>query len=134
MADYSEAIDAVSSHFNQAASNLEPDQSPDDAARALELSKATGVPPETIAPRVQDFEAEHKRWLSQQIINNNPVISHFINSNPIHGQLINDDLGNLHTLTQGVSDLNWASAPVAGAKGFARLLRALALLARSLRN
>src|SRR5260370_24948358 len=95
MVDYSSFIDAVGTQDKAARQSISSDQSPDDASRAFQLERATGVPAASISQDIPSFEAEHKAQLGQKIINDNPDISGFINAHPLHAQLISDDLGNL---------------------------------------
>jgi protein-disulfide isomerase-like protein with CxxC motif len=95
MVDYSSFIDAVSTSDKAARQSVASDQSPDDAVRAFQLERASGVPAASIAQDIPSFEAEHKAQLGQKIINDNPDISGFINAHPLHGQLVSDDLGSL---------------------------------------
>jgi predicted ABC-type ATPase len=119
MSEYSSAIDAVFGQYDKAAANLSTDKSPDDAARALELSNATGAPAESIAANQDEFEHWHKRILGQQILNQNSTLSDFVARNPIHGQLIHDDLGALDTLTKHLQTMSRPDPLSQGFKGFA---------------
>src|SRR5712664_2314231 len=88
-------LNAVEGIYSGAGASLNPDKSPDDAARAFELSAASGVPAQSILQDLPTFENAHKKQLGQQIIDNNDDIASFINAHPAHGQLIHDDLGSL---------------------------------------
>src|SRR5258706_5487187 len=90
-----EILNAVEGIYSGAGASLNPDKSPDDAARAFELSSASGVPAQSILQDLPTFENFHKKQLAQQIIDNNDDIAFFISAHPSHGQLIHDDLGSL---------------------------------------
>jgi predicted ABC-type ATPase len=126
MVDYTESAQAVVKQYQGAAGSLNADQSPDDAARAFELEKATGAPAEGIAQDIPSFEEFHKRQLGQQIINDNPDVAGFINSHPLHGQLIHDDLGNLDEYSRAYRRIAPGGHPINEAvKGFAEGFRGL---------
>src|SRR5215470_3271242 len=105
MAEF-DPLDSVVQQFRGAGQSLNLDKSPDDAARAFELSKSSGVPAEAISADIPGFEEWHKKELGRQIINNNSNIAGFINAHPLHGQLIHDDLGNLDTLSRSYGRLS----------------------------
>lgn len=79
--------------------------SPDDAQRAFELSKSSGVPAESIGADPTEFDKIYKAQLGQTLIQHNSYISDFINDHPLHGQLVSDDLPNLHALTKHVESI-----------------------------
>src|SRR5882672_4788444 len=113
-------LNAVEGIYSGAGASLNPDKSPDDAARAFELSSASGVPAQGIAQDIPSFEAFHKRQLGQQIIDNNDDIASFINAHPLHGQLIHDDLGSLDEYSRAYRRIAPGGHPLTeAAKGFA---------------
>ncbi len=71
------------------------DDDPDQAARAIELEKATGVNSSAIYGDVEGFEAQHKAALAGEIVKNNPHIADYINSHPLAASVSNGDLGQL---------------------------------------
>lgn len=81
------------------------DDDPEAAARALELSKATGVNPSIIAGDLETFERQHKTALASKIVSDNQRITDFINSNPLAAQLVHDDLGQLDTVSRTIDKL-----------------------------
>jgi len=105
MPDYTDSAQATIRQFQGAASSVNTDASPDDAARAFELSQASGVPAETISQDIPSFEAWHKAQLAQGIIAGNPHITNFVNAHPLHGQLISDDIGNLDRFSRAYERL-----------------------------
>jgi hypothetical protein len=118
VSEYADAIEAVISPYQQAGQELAVDKSPDEAARAFELSAVSGAPADQIAPNIDEFEAQHKQFLGQQLLNKNPSLTSFVNAHPLHGQLINDDLGNLDAFTKAMARLNGSHAARAGFQGF----------------
>lgn len=115
MAEFSEIIrdlhDERDSAQQQAVGWL--DSSPDDAARSLELSEATGVPAGVINADLPSFERQHKASLAGNIVKNNSYIADYINSHPLAAQVSNDDYGNLDEVSQKVGQIPIVSAPSA---------------------
>src|SRR5215472_10803976 len=110
-------MQVVQDRFSQAAALAE--GSPEDAARAFELERASGVPAQAINQDIPGFEEDHKRQLRQQIVDNNPSVASFILAHPLHGQLVNDDVGNLDSYTRAYRRLAPGGSPAAEAiKGF----------------
>lgn len=73
---------------------------PDDAARAIELSGATGVPAPAIAGDLDNFEAQHKATLAAQVVKGNPQLNSYVQSHPLAAQVSNDDFGALDQFSQ----------------------------------
>lgn len=92
--------------------------SADDAARAFQLSQASGVPAEIVNQDVQGFDKSYQAQLGGQIIARNPHLTSFVNAHPLHGQLIADDLSVLDSLTRRLDKLNGSSASKEGFKEF----------------
>lgn len=82
------------------------DGSPDEAAEAVNISKATGHP----APAVDDeFKNNLKGALATNFVRNNPHIADYVNSHPMAANVSADDFGQLDK----ISDLLMRSnAPV----------------------
>lgn len=102
----------------QTASTADIESSPDDAQRAIELSKATGVHPTTILGDLDSFEKSHKATLASDIVKNNSYISDYIASSPMASKISNDDYGQLDTVSQRMTQmypdgLKWIGAPSA---------------------
>jgi conjugative element/phage-associated large polyvalent protein len=116
MATNADLINSVANQFSPPT----PQGSPDDAARAFELERASGAPAEAINQDIPGFEEFHKAQLAQQIVGDNPHIADFINSHPLHGQLVSDDLGALDTYSRSLSRLNGRHAFQAGVEEFAK--------------
>lgn len=84
------------------------DANPDDGARALQLSRATGVAPSVIYEDLPGFEQEHKAVLAAGIIRNNDRLAAYIRGNPLASVVSNDDYGNLDSFSrnaQGIWEL-----------------------------
>ena len=83
------------------------DQNPDQGARALSLSRSTGVDPEIIHGDLPGFEQEHKQALTNGIVRNNDYIAAYIRGNKLADVVSNDDYGNLDnvsSVSQRLSD------------------------------
>ena len=76
------------------------DASPDDATKALQLSRATGAPPNVVYGSLDNFEQQHKAALVGNILDNNPYIRDYIQTHPLGSKIIGDDYGQLDTLSQ----------------------------------
>ena len=81
------------------------DFDPDQAARAMELEKATGVPSTAIYGDVDGVEAQHTAALAGDIVRNNPHIADYVNSHPRNSGS-NGDLGQLDEVSQRLDKLN----------------------------
>ncbi len=81
------------------------EHSPDDAARAFELSKASGVDATTIANNKDQFEQDFQTHLGGQITRQSPAITSFLNAHPLHPALIKDDLGALDQFSSSYSKM-----------------------------
>ena len=81
------------------------DEDPDNAQRAYDLSKVTGVPSTAIYGDLDEFERQHKAMLASDIVANNPHLSDFIQRDPMHAKIANDDYGNLDCgVAEGLCD------------------------------
>ena len=89
----------------QAAAVKSLDDSPDDAARALELSDATGVPSALVHSNLENFETQHKAALTQQLLNNNQYLRQYVASHPMAPKISNDDYGQLDAASQATQKL-----------------------------
>lgn len=86
------------------------DDSPDDAARSLELEKATGTPASVVHADLPAFEQRHKALLAGGIVGQNPYLQDYINSHPLAGPLSADDYGNLDEASQAAKALKYQMA------------------------
>ncbi len=85
------------------------DDDPEQAARAIDLSDATGVPSTTIYGDVDSFERTHKATLGSQIIGDNEHIVDYINSHPLAARVSHDDLGQLDNVSQALEGIGQKS-------------------------
>jgi hypothetical protein len=76
------------------------DANPDDGARALQLSRATGVSPAIIYGDLPGFEQEHRSALAAGIVRGNDRLAAYIRGNPLADVVSNDDYGNLDTFSR----------------------------------
>src|SRR6516164_4295459 len=93
-------------------SSITLENDPDEAARALELERITGVPSQAIWGDVKGFEQSHKAALAGDILRNNPIISDWVTKHPLAGAISSDDLGNLDQVSTHFPALR--SPPVFG--------------------
>lgn len=82
------------------------DDNPDDAARAVDLSKATGVAAPIIAADLPNFEQVHKASLANQIMRSNPALIDYVRSHPMAASVSNDDWANLADVAKSSSHLH----------------------------
>src|SRR5713226_8855592 len=108
MTDYSDFLAEETSAAKRAnAAALDDD--PEQAARAIDLSDATGVPSTTIYGDVDGFERTHNATLGSQIINDNEHIVDYINSHPLAARVSHDDLGQLDNVSQSLEGIGQKS-------------------------
>lgn len=86
------------------------DDDPEQAARSIDLSDATGVPATAIYGDVDGFERTHRATLGSQIINDNENIVSYINSHPLAAKISHDDLGQLDNVSQSLEGIGHKSA------------------------
>src|SRR5713226_9096925 len=85
------------------------DDDPEQAARAIDLSDATGVPSTIIYGDVDGFARTHKATLGSQIIGDNEHIVDYINSHPLAARVSHDDLGQLDNVSQSLEGIGQKS-------------------------
>ncbi len=71
------------------------DANPDDAARAMQVSDASGVPPAVVDGDLEHYDAQTKAALTTHLLNNNPALQQYVNSHPLAAKISNDDYGKL---------------------------------------
>lgn len=81
------------------------DDPPDNAARALDLEQATGVPAPVIHGDLENFERQTKLNMASDIVGNNPQLQNYVTSNPMAARVSNDDYGQLDTLSQALDKI-----------------------------
>lgn len=101
------------------------DESPDDAARSLELSKASGVPAPIVHGDLEGFEKNFKTKLASDLLKNNEYLQRYVEGFPLANVLSNDDYGNLDKSSESISKLHgydraWADRNRVGIAGFER--------------
>src|SRR5258707_7457892 len=82
------------------------DANPDQAARAMELSRSSGVDGSIIYNDLDEFERNYKAQMAGAIVRNNPHLTEFVRSNPMVPKLVNDDYGTLDSLSSKLSVLD----------------------------
>lgn len=81
-------------------------ENPDQAARALELSRASGVPASAIFGDLDEFERQQKSQLASQIVQGNTHLADWVQSSPMVPKIANDDYGNLDTVSVRTSEMS----------------------------
>ena len=76
------------------------DDNPDDATRAHDLSKDTGVPPALVYGNLENFEQQHKATLTAELLKNNQFLADYADSHPLAAKISNDDWGQLDQISQ----------------------------------
>lgn len=108
------------------ATALAGEENPDQAARALDLSDATGLPASVIYPNLDNFENQHKAALTNELLRNNQFLTDYANHDPMAPIVSNDDWGNLdkagesyHKLTKTANRSVWDLATSGAGHGLA---------------
>jgi hypothetical protein len=102
--------DLIASSFGRSNPVLPPvvgniDEDPKKAQRAMELSKAMGVPGSIIHGDLEEFERQNKAAMASALVANNPHLQDFVASDPMIPKLANDSYGNLDALSEKLDDL-----------------------------
>ena len=79
------------------------DENPDDAARAVDLSNATGVPPSVVNSNLEQFDKSYQASLARDLVMNNPQLRAYVQSHPLAAAVSNDDWGNLDKFSQAAT-------------------------------
>lgn len=91
------------------------DGNADDAARAIKLGDATGVPATSVFNDLDGAEKEYRAGLTDQIVRGNSQLDTYINSHPLAATVSNDDWGNLDQISQKATQssglLDFLNAP-----------------------
>src|SRR5882762_2297812 len=80
------------------------EDNPDEAARAYQLSKATGIPAEAVHGNLEQAENQYKGALVGHLLKNNPYLQDYVNSHPLAGAISNDDYGQLDRISQKLQE------------------------------
>lgn len=83
-----------------------PDDDPEKAARAIELSQVTGAPAETIYPDVPGFEHQHRALLNSDLVASNRFLQDYFNSHSMAAKLSHDDVAQLDQASDSLSKMN----------------------------
>lgn len=78
------------------------DEDPDQAARSLQLSRATGTPAPVIHGDLEEFERQHKQQLVGEMIRNSEALTDYVNTFPMASKVSNDDYPNLEEVNRAV--------------------------------
>jgi Large polyvalent protein associated domain 22 len=105
----SSAVDSLD-QFSVAKAVTSLDQNPDEGARALALSKATGAPPSLIHNDMDGFENQYRTKLTADIIGRNATIANYVRHHPLADVVSNDDYGNLDNFTRSAPIPTWLRA------------------------
>jgi hypothetical protein len=81
------------------------EDSPDDAARALDLASATGADSGRVYDNLEDYDAHTKVAMSHQVVQSNGFLQQFVLSHPLAPKIANDDYGNLDKLSQSYTKI-----------------------------
>ena len=81
------------------------DGSPDEAARAIELGKATGANPALIYGDLENYEQQHKVMLTHSLIMNNQFLRDYANSDPMAAKVSANDWGQLDKISEVAKQL-----------------------------
>lgn len=110
MSDVYDAVGRSLERFDSARDRVvTSDGNPDDVVRALDLSRASGVPAPAILGDLEEFDLGFKRKLSSEIVQSNPELTKWITSDPLAAQLANDDYGQLDTVSSAIRKMNMPS-------------------------
>lgn len=94
------------------------DATPDNAARAVELSKSMGQDPNVLLGDIDHFDESHKRNMATAIIRQNLHLADYANANPINAKLSQDDWGTLDKVSSNLTSFRRLSGyPTRTAEG-----------------
>lgn len=102
------------------------DGNPDEAARNVQLEKATGIPSPVIAADPQQFEKMAQTEAATKLVSQNPQLMAYVHSHPMAAGVSSDDWGTLNDYSQkasttarvlGALNAPWQRALEGGAKG-----------------
>ena len=82
------------------------DGNPDNAAMALKLQKATGVPAPIINMDVDEYAAKVRKAAAAHIVNQNEVIRQWVDENPMASKIFSDDWHNVDEADEQVRHLH----------------------------
>src|SRR6266404_3762872 len=79
---------------------------PEKAARAVELSDATGDNPTLIHLNLENYEEQHKAALTASLLTSNKYLRQYVDTDPMHAKISNDDYGNLDSVSEQLKKLS----------------------------
>jgi hypothetical protein len=85
---------------------------PAKAARAVQLSDATGIPAPVIHSDLENFEHQHKAALTADLLNNDNYLRQFIASDPMVPKIAGNDYAALDELSQKISSMSFLPSNV----------------------
>jgi hypothetical protein len=104
--DFQSAIDQFDSIApTLATTSLDAD--PEQATRALALSRATGAPPLVVYDDIEGFENEHRAKLTAGIVSGNDQLAAYLRGHPLADVVSNDDYGNMDNFSRTVPSQEW---------------------------
>jgi uncharacterized protein YeaO (DUF488 family) len=98
MGEYSDLIQQAP-NYAAAEASARVNDNPDQAAKALDLSNATGAPADHINKNFPAFSETYKQLLTADLVRENVHLQNYINSNPLHASISADDHHNLDSYT-----------------------------------
>lgn len=90
------------------------DKNPDDGVRALEISKATGIPAPAVLDDLDGYDSQLKAGLTSRIVSDNDVIAEYLRENPLADVVSNDDYGNMDNFARTVPGREFFDKVIAG--------------------
>ena len=103
MNDYDSIINNyVEAPASQAATSI--NDSPDQAVRARQLSRATNQPVLAVYNDLDNAEQEHRAALTRNIVSGNDKLAAYIRGNELADVVSNDDYGNLDNASRTFTD------------------------------
>ena len=103
MNDYDSIINNyVEAPASQAATSI--NESPDQAVRARQLSRATNQPVLAVYNDLDNAEQEHRAALTRNIVSGNDKLAAYIRGNELADVVSNDDYGNLDNASRTFTD------------------------------
>lgn len=81
------------------------DDDPEAAARAQQLSRASGEDPALVYPFLEEKEKQFKATLTSDLLSNNKFLRQYIDAHPLANKVSNDDYGQLDAVTEAAGKL-----------------------------
>lgn len=84
---------------------LTPEDDPERASQAVQMSADTGVPADSIYHNFDNFTTQHKALLSSDLISDNPHLQRYLTSDPMAAKISGDDIAPLDKAIRAVGPL-----------------------------